>query len=616
MQTEKIIDTKKEISDLKENIPNNQKIDLGELPPPPKFEEKKKVGFLSKIMGTKEKKSPSKIDKLPLPPVPGNEEPNLTGLNDMPDPLAPSAMTIPEPPVMHEDNNQQLNTELEKQVIAKEDSKSSFSMPEPPSFSNDSKVEELNMPGLKSENINKNPSSIPPPPSFSIDMKKEEPIKPFEKLDSDLKKLDVVSKEAISIPHPPSAPKSKESKPKKGLFGGLLGKKKKDVKNLDLKTEIKKEDVTKKNDLSLPPSFDKKESFDFKPPKLEEPKSISLPPEEKIGDLPKPPVFDVEMSPTSEFEVLATDKKEEIVDKKVEVKSLIDEDKEINDLLAKMKKESADFKDEDSVDFGTKLESELVQEVTPLHEVPGIGQKRKDELESVGIGSAEVLADTHEDHIVEKTNIPRAHAKKIIKHAKKIKKKTSRRKKVATHKKVSVHKKKKSANKEQSISELIKELEAEKSELKKIEKSSADIPDIKGHEKIILLLEQLEKKKMELIIYEKELETNKSKLDSHKGKYSRDYANLEQLRRRLDHDIRERTQYLIDLERDFYKKGQDLAKRESVIKIQEGEIKNKIDSFKDTEKKLRKLENTLHDREITTKTKEQKLNSILMELDK
>ena len=45
--------------------------------------------------------------------------------------------------------------------------------------------------------------------------------------------------------------------------------------------------------------------------------------------------------------------------------------------------------------------------------------------------------------------------------------------------------------------------------------------------------------------------------------------HIEKLKRRLDHDIRERTQYLINLEKEYFQKAQDLAKKQSQVDIKE-----------------------------------------------
>jgi predicted flap endonuclease-1-like 5' DNA nuclease len=275
-----------------------------------------------------------------------------------------------------------------------------------------------------------------------------------------------------------------------------------------------------------------------------------------------------------------------------------EEDAELKELLQKMKQEAPALPE--------VKEQEEVPNLPPLTEVDGIGLKREKELNKIGIDTIHKLADQDHEHIAKHMKIPKLHAKKIIAHAKKLSKK---------------HKVKKSAEvktEEQSIAELIKELEKEKGELSELKKSKQlalkGIPDVKGHQEIVSLLEELEKKKLELIDYENQLKDHESKLDGHRDKYVRDFEYLENLKRRVDHDIRERTQYLIDLEKDFYKKGQEIAKRQSILNLKEEELKKKVEQLSGDERRLRKLEHDLDDREITVRSKEKQLDVLTKEL--
>ncbi|MBN2367680.1 hypothetical protein JXC34_01580, partial [Candidatus Woesearchaeota archaeon] len=252
-----------------------------------------------------------------------------------------------------------------------------------------------------------------------------------------------------------------------------------------------------------------------------------------------------------------------------------------------------------------ELKEELPEQVTPLSEVKGVGPKTEKQLRKIKIKTAEDLANTEHEHIVKKTKIPKHRAKKLVSHAKKVVKKAKKATTTAAVKKPT------------GISVLVQELEKEKEELHKLKRRvPGQALAVKGHEEILELLEKLEKKKLELLEYENNLRDKEEKLDGNRETYKRDAEYIDKLKRRLDHDIRERTQYLINLEKEFFKKGQELAKRQSEAEIREQQVKDKESLFKEREGKVIKLEHELEDRELTVKAKEDKLKSMLREIEK
>ncbi len=240
---------------------------------------------------------------------------------------------------------------------------------------------------------------------------------------------------------------------------------------------------------------------------------------------------------------------------------------------------------------------------TPLTDLKGVGEKTALTLKKkLKVNSAEELAEHDHEHVAKKTKIPKAKAKAIIEHAKRIAK----------------AKIKKSVKKEKSsIADLIEQLDTEKKELARLKKEGLkDLPEVKGHDDILKLLERLEKKKLELIDYENKLKDKEGNLHSVSHAYKRDAEYLDSLKRRLDHDVRERTQYLINLEKEFFNRGQELSKRQSKVELKEQELSEKEKFLKENETDMKKRQHELEDREITLNAKENQLKKLMKELDR
>jgi hypothetical protein len=115
---------------------------------------------------------------------------------------------------------------------------------------------------------------------------------------------------------------------------------------------------------------------------------------------------------------------------------------------------------------------------------------------------------------------------------------------------------------------------------------------------------------------EEKLSDKELKLKGHDETYKRDMEHIEKLKRRLDHDVRERTQYLMALEKEYFQKAQLLAKRQSDIEMREKGIADKEIYAKEKEIEIKKKLNDLEDRNITTETKEKKFGKIMRDLEK
>ena len=236
---------------------------------------------------------------------------------------------------------------------------------------------------------------------------------------------------------------------------------------------------------------------------------------------------------------------------------------------------------------------------TPLTEIKGIGPAIEKKLKKAGIKTVEHLAEHHHDHVAEKANIPVNHAKKIISYAKKI-----------------------SANKQKylqsdSISDIVKSLEEEKKALSEATKSSKDkIIDLEGHKEVIEVLEKLGDKKTELLNMQKNLETKQIELQTQDHTYRRDMEYVDNLKRNLDHDVRERTQYLIQLEKEYFQKAQTLAREKAELEVLSKKLGENEKEMKEKETNLKNDLNELEDREITIETKEKKFEKMMEEIDK
>ncbi|AJF62146.1 TPA: hypothetical protein HA239_06170 [Candidatus Woesearchaeota archaeon] len=269
--------------------------------------------------------------------------------------------------------------------------------------------------------------------------------------------------------------------------------------------------------------------------------------------------------------------------------------------------EGKKFREEEMAAEGESFrENEMEEEgesylakTTPLTEVKGIGPKIEKKLKKAGIKSAEHLAAHDHVHIAKKAKIPISQAKKIVSHAKKI---TSSK-----------------AQRRESISDIIKGLEEEKKTLESAKDSEfrgEKIVDLEGHNEVVQVLERLESKRNELLNMQKKLEEKEKKLQGHDDVYRRDMDYVDKMKRNVDHDIRERTGHLIELEREYFQKAQTLAKERAEIEVLSKKLDEKEKTLKDKENELKKELNDLEDREITVSTKEKKFQKIMEEIEK
>ncbi|MBD3202937.1 hypothetical protein GF327_01475 [Candidatus Woesearchaeota archaeon] len=393
------------------------------------------------------------------------------------------------------------------------------------------------------------------------------------------------------IPSPPHLDKTKKKDKKipfpnkKGFFSKIVNK-------------FKKQEKPKKSEIrSKPQPIHEVKPIENKPIKLDLP--------------PPPPPKSIQIEKPKKSLPPETPSIPEITqDFKPEPISSIFDQKSEDKATPKIKKDKSPIKKEKPVSE-KKIEKELNEKIkikekpkTPLIKVKGIGKKREKEfIKKFDIKYAEELIEKDLKHITKKTKLSKKQAKKIIKSAKQILKK----KKKVTQKK---------NKKNKDITALISELEEEKKELDKLrEEGIKGLPEIKGHEDILNLLEKLEKKKLELMDYENNLKEKEKRLSSVKKTYKRDADYLDNLKRTLDHDIRERTQYLIDLEKEFFQKGQEIAKRESKLETRKEELDSREEELSLNEKRIKTKIHELEDKQITLDAREKKLNKLRKELE-
>ncbi|MEM3374102.1 MAG: hypothetical protein QXE31_02670 [Candidatus Woesearchaeota archaeon] len=254
-----------------------------------------------------------------------------------------------------------------------------------------------------------------------------------------------------------------------------------------------------------------------------------------------------------------------------------------------------------------EISSEKEQEVKeiPISEVKGIGPKREQKLKKLGIKTAQKIAELSFKDLAKKLKIPDKEAKKIITNARKI---------------TRIKKKLKQTKVQEGITDVVKKLEKERKKIEVMQKVSKinenKLIEIEGHAELVKILEALEKKRLELERQEQLLRERELKLSSHDETYKREVEQIENLRRKLDQDIRERTEYLINLEKDYFQRGQILAKKQAEIEIKEKELDEKYKLLKEQEEKLKIKANELEDRAITLNAKEKNYEKIVKELEK
>ncbi|MBN2422766.1 hypothetical protein JXB41_06055 [Candidatus Woesearchaeota archaeon] len=525
-------------------------------------------------------------------------------LEDLPEPPKFDLKDLPEPPKIEQEKNKKgffgkifskketpdnpddlpaPKKKKEKQIseseLVEEEHEPKFEIPPPPELEEPPRIVPL-----EQEPQSKKPElgDIPPAPeiisnmapisskkiSGELNLKKQAKKKPEPKPESlpDLPELTPLNfPEEKELPLAPDAEK-KQKKP--GFFSNLFKKKakKRPGKNIVLPPPP---DLPKKPDLSI-----EKESVETKP-KIED-----MPPFEDISSLPD------EIKPLETKEGWEEEKGDiEETEKELHEEGLIKSDFKLKELPLK----------------------EKPAEPTPLTKVKGVGRKTAEELKKkLKVKSAEELAEHTHTHIAKKTKLTKKQAKKIITHAKKIAKK-----------KKAIKPGKLKSGKSKNILDLISEIEKEKEQIDKLKKEDVkNLPDMRGYGDILQLMEKLEKKKLELLDYEKQLRSKEIKLDTADKTYKRDANYLDNLKRRLDHDIRERTNYLIELEKDFFEKGQNIAKKQSKTELKAQELDEREALVKEKEAIVRKKLHELEDREITYSAREKKLNKLMKQLDR
>jgi nucleotidyltransferase/DNA polymerase involved in DNA repair len=422
---------------------------------------------------------------------------------------------------------------------------------------------------------------IPEPPKFNLEDLPEPPT-----LNSENKAPNITGNTDTVIPPPPdvNTPQASILPPpaKKGFFSKLFGKKPKEEKE-DIAIpppvilEEEKEEVT----VDLKPSTDDS----FAPPELENASEIELPPQIDSS-------FEAEKSHETSLNDLNKDFEDE--DWYEEGKNFQKEEERI--------KEAEKFREHEMLEEGEKFLEKI-----PVTKVKGVGPARAKKLKKAGIKHAGHLAKHDHKKLAKKAKIPEAHAKEIISNAKKIAKIRSRLKETKI-------------KSEQGISAIVKQLESERKTIEKLQKESGLDEDkliqLEGHKDLINVLEKLESRRKTLTEQEEKLAEKETKLAAHDDTYRREVEQIEKLRRRLDHDVRERTQYLINLEKEYFQKAQILAKKQSEVEVKEKEIEEKSKFFKEKELSIKSLVSELEDRTISIQAKEQKFEKIMKELEK
>ncbi|MBN2368446.1 hypothetical protein JXC34_05500 [Candidatus Woesearchaeota archaeon] len=519
-------------------------------------------------------------------------------------------------------------------LVGKNEESTSKSLPEPPKFNLEdlpeppklelapSKESAVDVPEIHEKEIdvpgpsaNTDAGIIPPPP-ISKKQEKEPELKTEAKEEKKTELVKDLKDEPDLMKNLPEPPQLQQQK-KGGFFSRFFGKKQKEEKidllgNADMPkadmddTAIKQEETEEK--ASDQDTFGDEQ---FAPPNM-------IP---KGGSAKLPPIATNMPSPLLKHEAKKEDgfdlkfKQEEAEAEKFLEKEELEEAEDFR--LKEEEQEAEHFIEKEEMqeaeDFRLKEEEEEAEEFivsekkTPLSKVIGVGPAREKKLNKAGIKTAEHLAKHKPEHVAKKAKIPKKHARKIISHAKKITKIKDKLKNT-----------KKQAKK--GISDIVKQLEEERKTIEKLENESAvsedKIIELEGHQDMIDVLKELEKKRSELEKQERKLSEKEMKLSKHDETYKRDMDHIEKLKRRLDHDIRERTQYLINLEKEYFQKAQNLARKQSEVDVKEKGMLERENYLKEKEVQVKKRLNEAEDRAITIETKEKKFEKIMRDLEK
>ncbi len=460
------------------------------------------------------------------------------------------------------------------------------SIPEPPKFNIESLPEPPKMDTLKDKEM-KIPSSgldekkqiIPPPPQLQETQKPEEETK-IEDLSSP--KKDLNEDFLQELPPPPMLEKEEK---KKGFFSRFFKRKQKEEEEkIDLFKPLSEEpiDIPISQETEEQPSLDSMSDFAFAPPDM---KPQTLETKEDLS------------SDSTNFNLPDLPEMKTSSDEQIGEEKLMQREDE-------MYEEGEHFvREEEMLEEGEAY----IEKTTPLQNVKGIGEAREKKLKRAGIKTAEHLLKYDFKTLSKKIKIPESQAKSLISNAKKI---TNIKQKL----------KKTKIKDEKGISEVIKQLETERRKIdimKKSEQFDEDkIIELEGHEELVGVLEALEQRRKELSLQEQKLTEKEIKLSTHDETYRREIEQIENLRRRLDHDIRERTQYLINLEKDYFKRGQILAKKQSDVEAKEKEVDERHKLLKEREDQIKLTANEIEDRTINLNVKAKKYEKIMRDLEK
>lgn len=442
-------------------------------------------------------------------------------------------------------------------------------IPQPPKFNLDDIPEppklELKVPETHEKKID---VPLPPLPLKKEEEKAEKNI-PVLPLETKTEKVEKPKEGQISLPEPPAIQKEK-----KGFFGLFSAKKKEEPK----KDPVSLAKLPVINEDTFKPKI-------AEPAKIETPKTLA-------------PVINIEKK---------EEKAENIDESKKSFSEFLDTGSQLPVVLEQMPKpeEMPVWVEEGEHYMQSHIDDDLSnQKDIPLSEVSGIGPKREKVLRKAGIKTAQHLAKHDHKVISSKLKIPAAHAKKLVMNAKKISKLKTKLHEIPKTKKG------------ENITDVIKELETERASISRMSPDDEKLIELDGHKDLILVLKQLEKKRDELAKLQTELTEKESRLSGHEDSYKRDMDYIDNLKRRLDHDVRERTQYLINLEKEYFQKAQKLAALKSELEIKERDLKERERTQATKETEIKKKLNILEDREITVVSKEKKLGKIMEQLDK
>ncbi|NTV22953.1 MAG: hypothetical protein HGA85_01070, partial [Nanoarchaeota archaeon] len=373
-------------------------------------------------------------------------------------------------------------------------------------------------------------------------------------------------------------PPAKSDKKKSGFFSSIFGK--------------KKEPVQKLPEPVIEPSIDDFKPSPIPPPPIDTPKAAA-------AEEPKNEEIKAKDIATSELSLETGPK----LDTGLPKHELTTDDGWYDEGEQFLEKEL----EEEGEHFLEKGDAPALA-LTPLSQVKGIGPVSEKKLKKAGIKTAEHIANKDHKSLAKTLKISEKSARQIVTNAKKI---TKIKEQLKETKKSKVG----------DVRSIVRQLDEEKKNLDKLRSKTKPVTEdkiieLEGHQDLIEVLQKLENKRKELSEMEQRITEKQTKLSSHDDTYRRDLENLDNLKRRLDHDIRERTQYLINLEKEYFQKAQNLAKQKSEIEMKEKSLSEKEKFLREQEHSVKIRLNEIEDRSITMQTKEQKYQKLMRDLEK